>query len=62
MNYTTEEYTYMIYFYGMARRNALVAERLYAENFRIVVVYQDAISDCFQYMHDTNRKSHSAKP
>lgn len=33
MNFTTEEYTYMIYFYGMARGNARVAERLYAERF-----------------------------
>jgi len=33
MSYTTEEYTYMIYFYGMARGNARAAERLYAERF-----------------------------
>jgi len=33
MSYTTEEYTYMIYFYGMARGNARAAERLYAEQF-----------------------------
>jgi len=33
MNFTTEEYAYMIYFYGMARGNVRATERLNAERF-----------------------------
>jgi len=54
MNYTTEEYTFMIYFYGMARGNARAAERLYAERFpnrrhpsRIT------ITECFRRARET---------